>query len=455
MSIEMLEKRMKSLPRSLRYILEDQVLIGNTEGLVKAKMHLSDKFLDEQWPVGIKVSSLRDKAAMQAVIELMTRENPSLAMDTAVVVVPNPTDASPHPWPDAVVTARCHFEGDSDDSTKMSYAEHSFVSEAPGPFLHRNASKYFPKALPLPLLFSIELCVETDGRLVAETSLEFLVRGEDVAAGILSQVINLLRDIEAADQAFSAFTLSGQETRDVIEDINCKNSVALPVDLSVFLDNTAASSVKFSGVCLSEPQIECMVSSCANTFLFDNVDFPPLKQNGENVLLGALANRQSPADITLTNLVLEAGIIPTFDSGEVEGIHATVALRVKAIEQLTLLVREGKIRCIKFDYAVTSRKEVLAVKEMHEMATSTECITFCPNFKVEVEALHKDADGFSWTIDEFKQYLDFSAESDGGGETSAVCLPKWVGPLAVTTNKPCGSCKEGHLCHRHKHKLAH
>ena len=455
MSIEMLEKRMKSLPRNLRYVLEDEVLIGNAEGLAKAKMHLSDKFLDEQWPVGIKVSSLQDKAAMQAVIELMIRENPRLAMDTAIVVVSNPTDASPHPWPDAVVTARCHLEGDGDDSTKMSYAEHSFVLEASGPFLHRNASKYFPKALPLPLLFSIELCVDTDGRLVTETSLEFLVRGEDVAAVILSQAINILRDIEAADQAFSAFTLSGQETRDVIEDINCKNSVALPVDLSLFLDNTAASSVKFSGVCLSKPQIESAVFSCANTFFFDNVHFPPLNQNGENVLLGALASRQSPADITLSNLVLEAGIIPTFDSGQVEGIHATVALRVKAIEKLALLVREGKIRCIELDYAVTSRKEVIAVKEMREMATSTECITFGPNFKVEVEALHKDADGFSWTIDEFKQYLDSPVESDGGCETSAVCLPEWVGPLAVTTNKPCGLCKEGHLCHRHKHKLAH
>jgi len=183
---------------------------------------------------------------------------------------------------------------------------------------------------------------------------------------------------------------------------------------------------------------------------------PPVDGNDLNALLEAVASRPAghPIALTLRDTNLEAGTVPTFKGGIVEGTHAKVYHRIRGMDRLFQLLMSGQIGTVTIDYYLMSRKELVALKNMWKALKDSgrdpsASIVFETQFGVETTELHALAPEKCWTKRDVERFRE------GEGTEGYKCIWSWIAPLATTTGKPCVSCSEDSLCRYHKHKMAH
>ena len=226
----------------------------------------------------------------------------------------------------------------------------------------------------------------------------------------------------------------------------------LNVDFSGMLQSMGASlpRIEFEGLTLTEEQLPCIAMLAKATVAF-KVCTIPCNESGENALLKALAAIEpggNPASIVLHETVLEAGYVDDAINGKVVTAKAKeIAKRTRALQILDDLVREKKLCRIQLDYALISRKELVALKNLHKALMDTDgCdATFLLGPYSEATGIGSSRSNWQsdWKRGNIKKFLD---------PDNALKLLPWEAPLTMS-KKPCKMCQEGNLCHLHKHCL--
>lgn len=391
----------------------------------------------EEWAKIEKVSSLQDREAVKLFLGVVTGESLALAVDTLLIIGP--------PGDNVEALVRASLEKTTDESV-------SSLNSAL--MMHECATALFGDIFALHVTIYVELHVKSPSGDIVETVLEISTKDEETATTVLRPALHLfhLMERECADGALTKFSIqTGKESQDG------HTSISLPASLNSFLSGSKVETIQLQTVKLSEPQVvSAVTSSSAKSVIFDKVTLPPVDGDGRNALLEAVASRPAghPIALTLRDTNLEAGTVPTFKSGIVEGTHAKVYHRIRGMDRLFQLLMSGQIGTVTLDYYFMSRKELVALKNMWKALKDSgrdpsASIVFETQFGVETAKLHALAPEKYWSKRDVERFLE------GEGTEGYKCLWSWIAPLATTTGKPCVSCSEDNLCRYHGHKLAH
>ena len=383
--------------------------------------------LDEVCSFLLSLSTIMDDQAVKLIVDLVSRNDNALAKNTIIALKPLGRSSI-----GGFLAAQID-DDDDDDSAGSDALDDNSADDIEAIFLRDWMTSVAPVAGNChdPRFYFVDVVTAAPSSAERTTTFMISTTAGVSATLILQHLIYLIGYIAKRERVTALVFPSGKG------DTASNGPDFLDVDFSDMLESTGASLplIEFEGLKLTGVQLACVAASAAG-IKFTKCTIPR-NDDGDNDLLEAIAAIKTgghPASIVLNETVLLAGSYEVVNDKVVKEKAKESAMRARALQVLTGLARDGKVRSITFNYSFKSRKELKALKNLYEAMMETDGELLLGPY---AEA---DCRGFFWKNGNIKKYLNGTQD-----------LGPWIAPHTKANNKPCKVCKEEKLCHLHEH----